>query len=171
MIRNLNEHGRLVEKSDPIRGASIRMGEFAVAAEGGELRTLLGSCIGLALYDRRRRIGGLAHIVLPQSRSQADRPGKFADTAIPALIRRMQEMAEGRLRLNAKLAGGASMFDTTVAASIGLQNIEACRRLLVEQRIPVVAEHCGGSQGRRMTLTTADGAVSIEIVGQSPIFI
>ena len=136
----------------------------------GELRTLLGSCIGLALYDRRRKIGGLAHIVLPQRERRTDRPGKFADTAIPALIEQMEELAGGELSLIAKMAGGASMFSTTAAGNIGAQNSEACEALLravadSDHRQGIVAAH----QGRRMVFDTATGRVVIEIVGQDPV--
>ena len=61
---------------EPVRQAfsrSVRMGEMQVGGNGDTLRTLLGSCIGLALYDRRRKIGGLAHIVLPESRGKTER--------------------------------------------------------------------------------------------------
>ena len=61
------------------------------------------------------------------------------------------------------------MFKEAVAASVGLQNIEACETILATLGIPIVAKHCGGVQGRRMSLTTADGRVMIEIVGQEPI--
>ena len=158
-----------MEKPHAINRPSLRMGEMSIAIDGEDLRTLLGSCIGLALYDRRQKIGGLAHIVLPHARGATDRPGKFVDTAIPTLIESMQEVAEDRLRLTAKFAGGASMFSTTVATKIGQQNVESCERLLDELRIPVVAKHCGGEQGRRMCLKTTNGQVTIEIVGQEPI--
>jgi chemotaxis protein CheD len=158
-----------VEKLMSRNNASIRMGEMSVASDGEPLRTLLGSCIGLALYDRRQRVGGLAHIVLPRTRGSTDRPGKFVDTAIPTLIEQMEKLAGGELKLTAKIAGGASMFPTTVAANIGLQNIESCEEILGDLRIPIVARHCGGKQGRRMSLDTADGKVVIEIVGEDPI--
>ncbi len=149
--------------------SSIRMGEMLVAAAGEELRTLLGSCVGLALYDRRQQVGGLAHIVLPAARGKTDRPGKFVDTAIPSLIDSMQELASKELKLIAKLAGGASMFSTTVAAKIGLQNVESSEQLLEQLGIPIIAKHCGGEQGRRMTFDTTSGKVVIEIVGRDPI--
>ena len=148
---------------------SIRMGEMSVASDGDQLRTLLGSCIGLALFDRRRKVGGLAHIVLPSARGKTDRPGKFVDTAIPKLIEEMETLAGGELNLTAKMAGGACMFATAVTANIGRQNQESCQRLLGELRIPLVATHCGGGKGRRMSLNTANGRVLIEIVGQAPI--
>ncbi len=148
---------------------SIRMGEMSVARDGDELRTLLGSCVGLALYDRRLKIGGLAHIVLPRARGQSDRPGKFVDTAIPKLVEDMEKLAGEPVKLTAKIAGGASMFAETVAATVGRQNIAACEQLLASLGIPILAKHCGGTQGRRMLLNTSDGRVAIEIVGQDPI--
>jgi chemotaxis protein CheD len=145
------------------------MGEWSVASDGSQLRTLLGSCVGLALHDRRQKVGGLAHIVLPTSRGDTARPGKFVDTAVPTLIKQMEALVGEKLVLTARIAGGASMFATTATAGIGLQNVQSCEQVLAEMGIRVVAKHCGGEQGRRMTIDTADGAVLIEIVGQEPI--
>lgn len=150
-------------------GPPIRMGEMRVDADGETLHTLLGSCVGLALYDRKAKVGGLAHIVLPQSRGKSDQPGKFVDTAIPALIHQLEQRAGRKLTLTSKIAGGASMFAATASAQIGDQNVEACLRLLRELRIPILGRHCGGEKGRRMTLDTDNGNVIIEIVGRDPI--
>jgi chemotaxis protein CheD len=143
------------------------MGEIAVARETGTLQTLLGSCLGLALYDRRLKLGGLAHIVLPDSQGADSHPGKFADTAIPALVSGLQELApRERLSLQAKIAGGANMFASADPhGTIGSQNVQAVERILDEQRISIVARHCGGEQGRRMTLDIATGTVTIQVVG------
>ena len=144
---------------------SIRMGDMLVGHGEDTLRTLLGSCIGLALYDRRNAVGGLAHIVLPASRGQEGPPGKYVDTAIPELIRRI-ELAGGKSgNLNAKIAGGANMLASQTVSTIGDQNLETIRRMLQEIGTPIVAEHCGGVQGRRMTFFPNSGRVTIEVVG------
>ena len=148
---------------------SIRMGEMSVASSGEPLRTLLGSCIGLALYDRRHKVGGLAHIVLPSTPDETDRPGKFVNTAIPALIAQIEQRVVSSLDLTAKMAGGASMFSTPSAGKIGQQNVESCEQKLRQVGIPLVASHCGGEQGRRMSFDTSNGKVVIEIVGHLPI--
>ena len=148
---------------------SVKMGEIAVAKGNGVLRTLLGSCLGLALYDRRRKVGGLAHVVLPEGRGRDAPPGKFVDTAIPALIREMEALGGRPLKPEARIAGGANMFATSITNTVGRQNIEACERLLVEFGIPLLGRHCGGEQGRRMVLDTSAGVVTIEIVGADPI--
>jgi chemotaxis protein CheD len=145
------------------------MSEMAVAMNGGLLRTLLGSCIGLALYDRKRKVGGLAHIVLPESDGKTESVGKYVDTAIPELIRQIEQSSGCKVKLTAKIAGGASMFSTTVARNIGLNNVKATEQLLHRLRIHVIARDCGGKQGRRMSLDTATGVVVIEIAGLDPV--
>ena len=148
---------------------SIRMGEMATANDGQILRTLLGSCIGLALFDRRLQVGGLAHIVLPQADGETDRPGKYVNQAVPKLVALLTQLANTEPRLVAKMAGGASMFPTKAAVNIGSQNILACEQVLKELQIPLLSQHCGGESGRRMSLDTSNGRVQIEIVGQEPI--
>jgi chemotaxis protein CheD len=147
------------------------MGALGVAQTDGVLRTLLGSCLGLVLYERRLKVGGLAHVVLPRAPGgHSDTPGKFADTAVPALVRALEELAGATaLTLCAKIAGGANMFNTTTANTIGAQNIEAMEQALRALRIPVLARHLGGEQGRRMTLDIATGTVTIDVVGAETI--
>lgn len=150
-----------------VRPLSLPMGEIAVAQTSGILRTLLGSCLGLALYDRSLKIAALGHIVLPNSLGKIHPPGKFADTAVPAMIGHMQELAAASpLRLRAKIAGGANMFVSTDSRNtVGVQNVEAIERILDDLRIPIIGRHCGGEQGRRMMLDAATGIVTIDMVG------
>ncbi len=148
---------------------SLKMGELAAARDEATLRTLLGSCIGLVLYDARQRIGGLAHIVLPASGGRLDTPGKFVDTAIPALLSEMQALGDRPIRAEARIAGGANMFATATTNTVGRQNIDAVESLLREHRVPIVASHCGGEKGRRMKLETNTGVVTIEVVGSESI--
>jgi chemotaxis protein CheD len=149
----------------------VAIGQWAVAAAPVKIRTLLGSCVGAVLYDRVARLGGLAHIVLPDSRGACDHPGKFADTAIPAMIveieRHLQIKARGRLV--AKLLGGASMFpisgNSNAALNIGQLNQQAVERILSELRIPILARDLGGGSGRHLTFDTSSGIVGIKIPG------
>jgi len=144
------------------------MGQWAVAAAPAVIRTLLGSCLGVVLYDRQGKFGGVAHVVLPDSRGSVDQPGKFADTAVPALIKDLDRLAGRpiRPRLTAKLFGGASMFQTTGdVLDIGRQNKEAVERALAAAGVPVVARDLGGNAGRRLTFFLATGVVSVKIPG------
>ncbi len=145
------------------------MGELQVLKGAGSLRTLLGSCVGITLHDQRNRIGGLAHIVLPLTNGQSGHPGKYADTAIPELIR-LIEKEGGRIRnLAAKLAGGANMFSSTNLNPVGDQNLATVETLLKDAGIPVLGRHCGGKQGRRMAFCVETGKVTVEVVGNPSI--
>jgi chemotaxis protein CheD len=154
------------ERPEPAKIVSVPMGRWAVAAAPVQIRTLLGSCAGVVLHDRVARLGGVAHIVLPASRGTADHPGKFADTAIPALIEDLRLLGRSaRLRLSAKLVGGASMFASTSSLDIGRMNRDAVEQILADLGIPVLARDVGGGTGRRATLDTASGLVAFRIPG------
>jgi chemotaxis protein CheD len=159
-------------ESAPAAPISVPIGGLAAARSPGILRTFLGSCVGLALYDRRLLIGGLAHVVLPDSSGNGSPPGKYADTAVPALVAELQSLAVGRpLRLTARLVGGAKMFAFQSGPAVGDLNVDALEKLLRQADIPVMARAVGGSKGRRMTLDVTSGQITIESVGDPPSFL
>lgn len=147
----------------------VGLGELAVLQAAGELRTLLGSCIGLVLHDQKNRVGGMAHIVLPLSNGSDHTPGKYADTAVPELIRQIEALGGKTRNLCAKLAGGANMFASTNLNGIGEQNLAMVERLLRDAGIPVLARQCGGQQGRKMAYDVVTGIVTVEVVGGPPV--
>jgi chemotaxis protein CheD len=125
----------------------VRMGELAVSGVPGDVLVSvgLGSCVGLALLDRRLGIAGLAHIVLPQSQAPMnDNPTKFADLAVPQLVAELTELGARQIRLEAVLVGGAGMFSVSSSSlEVGQRNAAAVRELLAARRIPVVADASG----------------------------
>jgi chemotaxis protein CheD len=164
---------RAADSPDSLADVTVAIGQWVVAAAPAKIRTLLGSCVGVVLYDRIAKLGGLAHIVLPSAHGSVDHPGKYADTAIPAMIAEFDRRIAGksRSRLTAKLVGGASMFPIDLAAAgnsglnIGRRNQEAIERILAELSIPIVARDVGGNAGRRLTVDTASGTVTIRVPG------
>ncbi|QZA33521.1 chemotaxis protein CheD [Hydrogenibacillus sp. N12] len=150
---------------------SVGIAELAALAYPGRLRTAgLGSCVGIALYDRSTRVGGLAHIMLPDSSHArgAVLPGKFADTAVPELLRQMEALGARRPFIVAKLAGGAHMFRQiqNEALLIGARNVEAARAALRAHGVPIVAEDTGGHVGRTIELELADGTLTVRTARQ-----
>jgi len=104
----------------------IGIGEYAVGKNPGILITLgLGSCVAVCIRDRVNGIGGLVHVMLPESRGEKDRPGKYADTGITAVINEILKMGGDIKNLEAKIAGGASMFkNSNKTFEIGAKNVE-----------------------------------------------
>jgi chemotaxis protein CheD len=156
-----------IEKPESPDVVSVPIGRWAVAAAPALIRTLLGSCVAVVLHDRRGKVGGMNHIVLPDSRGSRENPGKYADTAIPGLIADLERLAGNRLggRLTAKIFGGASMFAGDSRIDIGRMNHEATERILDDLGITVLARDLGGEAGRRLTFHTLTGIVTVKIPG------
>ena len=150
---------------------SVAMGQIATARPPLRLGTILGSCIGLAVYHPRLRIAALAHIVLPDSAGREGAPGKFADTALPYMLRLLAAEGAPSAGLMAKLAGGANMFQSTGPMQIGDANVRAITALLQSMHVQLAGSHVGGNGGRRVTLDPASGEMTVEIVGQPPVFV
>jgi chemotaxis protein CheD len=147
----------------------VRMGELAASAAAGDVLVSLGlgSCIGLALLDRRTGVAGLAHVVLPDSGGNAaDNKLKFADHAVPELVDRVVANGGRRLRLEAALVGGASMFATARATlEVGQRNEAAVRDQLKALRIPVIAAETGGKRGRTIRVHVGSLEVTVREAG------
>ena len=136
----------------------------------------LGSCVGIALYYRPRKIGGLAHIMLPdmdQFKHRSNR-GKFANPAILDMVAKMEEKGAKRALMKAKIVGGARMFmlaGNSSMLNIGERNVEKVKEILKSLSIPVMGEDLGGSYGRSMyfDLETGDVKVSTMNYGEKVI--
>lgn len=148
----------------------VRPGEVRTARAGSRLATLgLGSCVAVALYDPERRLGGLAHAVLPEPLAgRAPEPrGRFASSVIPWLLDLLVAEGADPGRIHARLAGGASMFPTLQAngaQSMGARNTSAARAALDAAGIPVLAEDVGGSHGRSVLFDVAEGRIVVKSV-------
>ena len=129
----------------------------------------LGSCIGISLYDPQTKIGGLLHIMLPdsnQSRANENR-AKFADTGIPDMLEELIRMGAAKSRLVAKLAGGSQMFAFANASDImrvGLRNASASKEILKKLSIPIVGEDTGGSYGRKVQIELSSGVYKVKTI-------
>jgi chemotaxis protein CheD len=154
-----------------IKEIKVGIADLNVAASPDRLITIgLGSCIGITLYDKILGIGGLVHIMLPDSTQfkTVNNPIKFADLAIPMLLQRMEKLGAAKRNLRAKIAGGASMFnfsDKSMIMDIGNRNSDAVKVMLEKLSIPVVGEDVGGNKGRTMIFHTNSGIVQIRTVG------
>jgi chemotaxis protein CheD len=152
--------------SPPIGEIRVNVADYAVANEGTIATIGLGSCVAIVLHDPAARVGGLAHVLLPNqsmSRDQSN-PAKFPSTVLPILLKEMRELGAALPRIRAKIVGGASMFGNVLVSSgvnIGERNVIAVRDALAEARVPIVAEDTGSNYGRSVYLFIEDGRVEV----------
>lgn len=132
----------------------------------------LGSCVGVALRDKMNKVGGLVHIMLPDSKAITGGQhniAKFADTGIEELVRQMERLGARRARMVAKIAGGANMFNFQGSSSVGQvgdRNAEAVRVKLKQMNIPILAQDTGLNYGRTVIFYPETGAFHIRAVGK-----
>ncbi|MGC3969905.1 MAG: chemotaxis protein CheD [Pirellulales bacterium] len=155
----------------PPTEAQVGMGQIALVSGEQVARSVLGSCIGVAVYDSRNGLVRSAHVVLPSCGGRAGTPGKFADTAVPWMLDALRKAGADVKRLTAKITGGANMFAADGPFQIGKQNADAVRAQLSQAGIRLVAENLGGAHGRKITFSPRSGALEIEAVGQAKITI
>lgn len=151
----------------------VGMSEWAVSVDPGTVFVVpgLGSCIGIALYDKARAIGGMSHVMLPDSSLARDtsKPGKYADSAIPTLVRELEALGAGRLNLAAKIAGGAQMFSVKGSLNIGERNIVAVQEILKKMGIPLLGSHVGGTAGRTVRFFLDEKRFAVRSLGKAEV--
>lgn len=133
----------------------------------------LGSCIGIALYDPMIKLGALIHIMLPELGNMPDRNVfKYADAGIAETLRKMNVMGGRNMRMTAKIAGGAKMFDLKGAdnfGNIGQRNVVSVKTILRQQGIRLTAEDTGQNYARTMSFDVSTGQVFIRTYGRPEI--
>ena len=175
------------------RTIEVAMGEGVVARPPHIISSKgLGSCVAVVLYDGRSKIGGLAHIMLPNSTNKGvqvtggeglqnekyeivnsqssiiNHQYRCSDTAILTLLEGLQFKGAARQNIVAKMAGGARMFSNyeDFNPGIGAENIMSIKEILKRERIPLVTEDIGGHHGRNVEFHLNSGKVIVRAIGK-----
>lgn len=152
--------------ADRLRRATyLQPGQLIAAPEPLEISTVLGSCVAVCLWDRRRGQGGANHFLLP-SHGGAQASPRYGDVAVGQLVAALLALGSRRDDLVAKLFGGASVISAFrgVREQLGVRNVAVARHLLAQERVPVVAEDVGGQRGRKLIFHTDDGLARVRLI-------
>ncbi len=143
----------------------VGMGEGAVARrpEAVLVAAGLGSCVAVVVHSTRPLVGGMAHVMLPRALGDGISPFKFADTAVPALLRAFQEAGADLGAVVVHLVGGAAMLGLTPDSplNVGARNLRAVREQLRALGVRVRGEAVGGSVSRTVSLFVGTGRVVV----------
>ena len=147
----------------PRRSVYLHPGDSIATNVPTAVKTILGSCISVCLWDCDRAIGGMNHFVMPRTAVKPANPGRFGSLAITGLIDAMVEQGARATRLQANVFGEASMVPGGQARPnhIGVQNMRIATELLERAGIPVLACDVGGGRGRKIVFYTDDGSVAL----------
>lgn len=150
----------------------VGMADLNVCKSPDGITTLgLGSCVGICIRDPIAKVGGMAHAMLPDSTQIANNSNraKFADTGIDDLVKKIIALGGVKSRLEAKLAGGAQMFEfqnKSDMVRVGERNVQASKKKLKELGIPLRAEDTGLNYGRTIIYYPEDGRLVIRSAGK-----
>lgn len=153
----------------------VRVGisDLNVVAPPHTIRTSgLGSCVGVVIYDLQKQVAGMSHVMLPDSAATKQENinlYKYADTALPILIDKVTQIGGRRSQLEAKIAGGAQMFNMDSNMDImriGPRNVEAVKATLQSYKIPIRASDVGGNWGRTIDFDPENGKLFIKSVNK-----
>nr|WP_320050071.1 chemotaxis protein CheD [uncultured Desulfuromonas sp.] len=152
----------------------LGVGEYGASRTPGDIvKTFaLGSCVAVILMCPKTRTVGMVHVALPESKINPEkvktRPGYFADTGIPALMKQMADMGcdpRGRGFI-VKLAGGAKIMDPNNTFNIGKRNALAVKKILWKYALGAVAEDLGSTYSRTVSVSVSSGEVILSSPGR-----
>jgi chemotaxis protein CheD len=135
---------------------TIHPGEYHATKDSVVLATVLGSCIAVALYDRRNQFGGLNHFMLPgnvnSEEAYVTNSGKYGLFAMEFLVNAMLKLGSKKQDLTAKVFGGGAVLRTSSGFSshIPQSNINFAFSYLDTERIPIESSDVGGTQARKI---------------------
>ncbi len=125
------------------------------------VKTILGSCVAICLWDKRLKIGGINHYMLPNWNGNDLASPKYGNIALDKLLERMQSLGSRVEDIQAKIFGGGELLDSGKGSAImiGERNIRVARLMLEDKNIPIIASSTGGKRGRKILFFTDTGEV------------
>lgn len=143
----------------------VKTSDFAVGGAPQVLATQgIGSCVAICLYDKVKKIGALAHIMLPKSGDKEVNPLRFVDTALPVVLEKLERRGAKRENLQAKIVGGAHMFRALGGENpkdLGTRNVEVAEEILKKEGIEIDSKDVGDNVGRSVAFFLDSGIVKV----------
>lgn len=146
----------------------LKPGDIAVSTEPARITTVLGSCIAVTIFDKRKKIGGMCHYYLPSANGKdlSGLPYKYGEEAVPSLLKELKKRGSSPQDLEAKIIGGANVIAPEGGSElqVGAANAKLAKEILKKFNITIVAEATGGLKGRKIRLYTETGAIEMKVL-------
>ena len=130
---------------------------------------ILGSCVGVCIWDAVKGVGGATHYMLPEWDGRGTASPRYGNIGVPALLQKLAENGANRGQLRAQVFGGGCLFDSLRGSGsnnerLGSRNIEVALEILAKERIPVVSTEAGSERGQRIVFQTGTGETVVKIL-------
>ncbi len=124
------------------------------------VRTVVGACVAVCIWDRTRQFGGMNHFIYPRTSNPEGATPQYGNVATAALVKIMEDAGCQREDLVAQITGGAAP-DGEPDSGIGLENVGVAREVLTRKGIRIASEDSGGSMGRKLIFDTTTGQLVV----------
>jgi chemotaxis protein CheD len=138
----------------------LKPGYIYLASNPTIISTVLGSCVAVCVYDRKRKTGGMNHFQFPFTDQKDQATGRYGNVSICGLLQMLVNKKSKLKHLEAQIFGGASPHPPATA-DIGRQNISIARQVLNRKHIHIAAEDVGGQLGRKIIFNTRTNEISV----------
>jgi chemotaxis protein CheD len=148
----------------------LHAGQVFVSAEAKSVALILGSCVGVCIWDPVNAIGGAAHYMLPSWDGKGTASPRYGNVALSILLQKLLQAGANRGQLRAKVFGGGCLFDSLRELNsnkeqhLGSRNVEIALELLTKAQIPVVSTIVGVDRGQRIVFRTDTGDAAVRIL-------
>jgi chemotaxis protein CheD len=146
----------------------LHAGQVFVSVEAKSIVLILGSCVGVCIWDAVNAIGGATHYLLPSSDGTGAASPRYGNVAVSILVQKLLEAGADRGQLRAKVFGGGCLFDSmretnsTKEQHLGSRNVEMALEILAKAQIPVISTVVGVDRGQRIVFRTDTGDAEIK---------
>jgi len=146
----------------PFQEYFLRPGYIYISRMPTLISTVLGSCVAVAMWDKKREYGGMNHFLYPATHNPGEATAQYGNVAVKALVRLFIEEGSENRNLEAQIFGGAHLAESSgEMLEICRQNVDICRQVLMKHKIPVVSEDVGGTRGRKVVYNSLTNDVAV----------
>lgn len=141
-------------------GYFLQPGYIFFSKGESSVRTVVGTCVAVCLWDRTLRFGGMNHFLYPRARDRKHATPRYGNVATLALINLMEEAGCQRRDIVAQVLGGA-ITEGRPDKDLGRRNVDMAKHVLARKGIAVISEDTGGYMGRKVLFDTATGQLAV----------
>jgi chemotaxis protein CheD len=134
--------------------------------------TVLGSCLSVTMFHRRKRLAGICHGLMPRChgrntcKKDCREAFKYVDCSILHLVKLFDQRGVRRSEIEVKCFGAADMFsrkiETTSNVSVGWQNVQTAEDIIRSEGLSIHKKDVGGRMGRKILYYTDTGEVYLK---------
>ena len=142
----------------------LNPGELIFSKEPMVIKTVLGSCVAVTIFDKVNRWGGMCHYLLPIAPANL-KSTKYGDVAIKYLIKKFIDNGSDIKNLEATITGGAFIiFSAREIFFVGDRNVDVAENILRERKVYIKYRNTGGENGRKVVFSTEYNVINVEII-------